>query len=166
MNHKKITIGRFGSTFGIQGWIKIISFTDPVENIINLAPLFIKKNNDWQQLYLKDIKKHGKNIIAKINDVNDPETAAMYTNLDIAIEHEQLPKLAKNEYYWSDLEGLNVINKEGQELGQVDHLFATGSNDVLVVKNDHERLIPYIDDVVLKIDIENKLITVDWDPEF
>ena len=89
--------------------------------------------------------------------------AKTYTNIDICINREQLPKLPKGEYYWSDLEGLTVINKSGKKLGTVDHLIATGSNDVLVLENNI--MIPYIDDVILEIDLKEKIIQVDWELE-
>lgn len=159
----KIIIGRFGSTYGIKGWIKIISFTDPKEKILQYKPWWIEKNHRWQQIYIEDSKWHGKDIIVKLHDINDCDQAKTYTNIDINIQHDQLPKLPKGEYYWSDLKGLTVIDKSDKKLGVVDHLMETGSNDVLVIKNGKQHLIPYIDDVIIEVDLKKKIIKVDWE---
>ncbi|KPJ67386.1 MAG: hypothetical protein AMJ43_03755 [Coxiella sp. DG_40] len=159
----KIIIGRFGSTYGIKGWIKIISFTDPKVKILQYQPWWIKKNQQWQQIDIEDSKCHGKNIIVKLHDIDNCDQAKTYTNIDINIQHDQLPKLPKDEYYWSDLEGLTVLDKSGKKLGIVDHLIETGSNDVLVIKNGKQHLIPYIDNVIIKVDLKKKIIKVDWE---
>ncbi len=163
---EKIVIGKFGRVHGIQGWIKINSFADPQENILEFSPWYIKKNNSWQELDIEQVLLRGKNIVAKLTDIDVREIAQTYTNIDIYVEKSQLPNLPKGEYYWSDLEGLTVINQDGVNFGTVQYLLATGSNDVLAVKNTKERLIPYIDDVVVSIDMDKKIITVNWDAEF
>lgn len=159
----KIIIGRFGSVYGIKGWIKIISFTDPKQKILQYQPWWIKKNQQWQQIHTEDSRWHGKDIIAKLPNINDRDLAKTYTNIDINIQHNQLPKLPKGEYYWSDLEELTVIDKLGKKLGMVDHLMETGSNDVLVIKNGKQHLIPYTDNVIIKVDLKKKIIKVDWE---
>ena len=163
----KIIIGRFGKAHGIKGWIRVISFTDPNENILQYHPWHIKKNNQWQQLNPEDTKQHSKDIIIKLPHINDRDIAKTYTNLEIFTNHDQLPKLPKNEYYWSDLEGLTVIDKSGTKLGIVDHLIATGANDVLIVNTTYKQplLIPYLDDVIIDINLNKKTITVDWEPD-
>jgi len=164
---KKILIGKFGRPFGVIGWLKINSFTNPIANILNFNHWFIQLNHEWRELYVESIKTHGKGIVAKLQNCDNPETAKSYTNIDIYIEKNLLPTLAKNEYYWTDLEGLKVVNTKNIEFGIVDHLIATGANDVIIVKNkDQERLIPYLKHVVISVDIKNKIITVDWDEDF
>lgn len=165
MSEKHI-IGKFGSVYGVKGWLKVISFTEPKANILDLMPWFINKNNQWQLIAITDSRIQGKNIIVKIANIDERELAKNYTNIEIAIDTEQLPKLPKGEYYWSELEGLTVMNSAGNNLGQVDHILATGAHDVLVVKNHCEHLIPYIDKVIMNIDLTNKFITVDWDTDF
>jgi len=163
MTQEKITIGRFGSVYGIKGWLRVISFTDPKENILQYQPWWINKDQQWQQIYVEDGRLHGKDIIIKLPNINDRELAKSYTNIDNMIDQEQLPKLANDEYYRSDLEGLMVIDKSGQELGRVNHLIATGANDVLVLEKNI--MIPYIDEVIIKVDLEEKIIMVDWELE-
>ena len=98
---------------------------------------------------------------------NDRDQAEALAGAIIAIQREQLPELEDAEFYWADLIGLAVQTQEGVELGHVDHLFETGSNDVVVVKGDRERLIPFVmDQVIQSVDLESRLMVVDWDPEF
>ena len=83
------------------------------------------------------------------------------------MRRDALPKPAPGELYWSDLEGLRVRTVEGRELGTVSHLFETGANDVIVVKGDRERLIPFLrDSVVREVDLAAGTMIVDWDPDF
>lgn len=163
---KKVAIGKFGKAFGVRGWIKVHSFTTPQENILDLVPWQIEKNGQWQELPIEAHKIHHQNIVIKLKNINDVDTIKLYTNLNIFIDHALLPKLAKNEYYWDDLIGLKVTNKEGSELGIIDHLFGTGSNDVMVVKGKKEHLIPYLKNVIMKVDLEQQTIFVDWDENF
>ena len=123
--------------------------------------MWIKKNHQYQQIHFEDSRLHGKSIVVKLPTINDRDLAKTYTNIDIAINQEQLPKLPKGEYYWSDLEGLTVIDKSGKKLGTVDHLIATGAHDVLVLEKNI--MIPYIDNVILKVDLKKKIIKVDWE---
>lgn len=162
----KITIGRFGRVYGIKGWISVISYTEPKENILTYSSWMIAINGKYQFIEIENSKIQQKNILVKIKNIDDREIVKTYTNLEIVTESSKLPQLPKGEYYWKDLKNLTVITKNGTKLGKVDHLLATGANDVLVVKNDKERLIPYIDDVIINIDIDKQTITVDWDAKF
>lgn len=163
---KKIAIGKFGKTFGIHGWLKVHSFVTPKENILELIPWFIEKNGHLQEISIEASKIQHQSIVVNLKDIADIDAAKLYTNLKIFVDHALLPKLSNNEYYWDDLIGLTVFNKEGIELGIIDHLFSTGSNDVLVVKRLKERLIPYLKNVIVKVDLEHRTIIVDWDENF
>lgn len=161
-----IIIGSFGKTFGVWGWIKINSFTNPKKNILDFKPWLIQKNNSWEVVYFEDSRERPDNIIVKLPNCNSPEEACNFTNVKIAVWRKQLPKLQTSEYYWSDFIGLKVINSEEVDLGVVQELMATGANDVLVVIGDRKHLIPYISNVILKVDLVKKIIQVDWDPDF
>ncbi len=164
----KVAVGRFGSPFGVRGWIKVISYTQPVEQIFNYLPWYIFKGDRKQKITEINGQLHGKNLIVQLEQSQDRENAKTFTNLEIYIDRGQLPSLSNEEYYWIDLVGLSVINKEAIDLGRITSLFATGSNDVMVVKADDgkERYIPYLTDVILEVDLERKIIKVDWDADF
>lgn len=162
-----IAMGRVSGLFGVNGWVKLFSHTEPRENILQYKPLYIELQGKWQPLDLIDGRPHGKGIVAKFKGYTDRDAASALIGVNIAIRQEQLPELPQGEYYWSDLEGLKVVTTDGIELGVVSNLIETGANDVLVVKGDRERLIPYIrPDVVTELDIENGILQVEWDPEF
>lgn len=170
-NHKdeanRVVVGQIGRPYGVQGWMKVNSFTDPDYNIMEYNPWWIEIRGQWQQLSGCQIREHGNAILLHIESCNSPEEARRYTNAKIAVAREQFGALDDGEFYWSDLEGLTVVNQNGVELGIVDYLFETGSNDVIVVKGERELLIPFLyGDVVTEVDLAAKVMRVRWDSEF
>jgi 16S rRNA processing protein RimM len=169
---KKIIIARFGKVFGLKGWIKVISFTTPKENIFKYKHWLIKKpgvSSEWTPLEIKEKKIQGVYLIVKLPDCANCEQAQHFVNTEIAVERHQMPNPKENEYYWADLEGMSVVNEQDINLGIVDHLFNNGANDVIFIKDPiqkKERLLPYIKHVIKRIDLENKIIYVDWDENF
>lgn len=165
-NHNKIIVGRLGVPYGVRGWIKVNSFTKPKDNILNYQPWLIDIRGKQQTVTLADHKPHGKSIVVLIEGCKDRDAAATYTNATITIYREQLPALAENEYYWTDLEGLTVYNHDETVLGTIEYIMSTGSNDVLVVKGDKEYLIPYLPkDVIVNINLAARTMHVKWDEE-
>ncbi len=162
-----IQAGRITGLYGVRGWVKVYSYTQPRENIIQYSPWLVKLNGQWRKFEIAEGRAHGKGVVVRLDGYQDRSQATELIGSDIEIRREQLPELSVDEYYWSDLEGMKVCTKSGQELGVVDHLLETGANDVLVVKGERERLIPYLrDDVVVDIDVKSNTITVDWDSDF
>lgn len=169
-----IVIGKLGSTYGIRGWLRVFSSTEYTESIFDYQPWFIQKGGQWQQVTLESWRRHNQDLILKLKGVDDREAAHMLTNLEIAVDSEQLPALDEGDYYWKDLIGCQVVNTSGYALGHVVDMMETGSNDVLVVKANlkdafgmKERLIPFLDELVIKqVDIAAQRIEVDWDPGF
>ncbi|MEJ2394632.1 MAG: ribosome maturation factor RimM [Candidatus Thiodiazotropha sp.] len=162
-----LILGRISGLFGVKGWVKIYSHTSPREGILSYKTLYLKREGGWQAFELAAGQAQGKGVVAKLAGYDDRDQAATLIGLDIAIKRDQLPKLDAGEYYWTDLEGLRVENLEGVDLGVVSYLFETGANDVLVVKGERERLIPYTQGMAVKeVDLQAGRILVDWDPEF
>lgn len=172
-----IVLGRISGVHGVKGWVKVFSHTAPRVKIIGYDHWFLQRNdNDWEKVKIVDGREQGKNIVAWLDGVKDRNQAEALVGAKIAVINEQLKELPKNEYYWRDLIGLAVKTVDDEELGKIDWIFDTGSNDVIVVKNTVkdgndkktvEHLIPYImDDVVKSVDLEKSLMVVDWDPEF
>jgi 16S rRNA processing protein RimM len=134
----------------------------------------IGQQGKWQSLEVSDWRRHNKGFIAKFAQINDRDEAMALTNVEISVDSAQLPELPSGEFYWRDLIGMSVITDKGYNLGTVDDLMETGSNDVLVVKankkdafGQSERLIPFLTDSVIQgVNHEEKVITVDWDPGF
>ena len=162
-----LIIGRFGRPHGIKGFVTVVSFTEPRENILDYANWHVCLNNQWQPLNVLNTSVNNKLILAQIEGYTEREQVARLTNLDIAIKRSQLAPLNPDEYYWHDLVGMQVINKDGHTLGTVSEIMATGSNDVLIVNGEQRHLIPFLpDDVIIKIDAGQRIITVDWDQDY
>ena len=162
-----INVGKISGVFGVKGWVKVFSFTDPRENILNYSPWLLKKDSETRSVAVIDSKLQGKAIVAQLDGINNRNQAASLIDWDVFITPEQLPKTAEGEYYWSDLIGLNVETTLGVQLGVVDSLLETGANDVLIVQGERERVIPFLQkQTIMNIDLDAARIIVDWDPEF
>lgn len=162
-----VDVGRINGLFGVKGWVKIYSHTQPRENIVTYKPWLLRLNGELKEVKVAEGKRHGKGVVARLEGVEDRDAAQLLMGAEIAIRREQFKALQPDEYYWADLVGLKVENSEGVDLGVVDRLLETGSNDVLVLKGDRERLVPFIQgDVIEVIDLETGEMVVDWDPEF
>jgi 16S rRNA processing protein RimM len=162
-----IHVGKISGVFGIKGWVKVFSFTDFRENILNYSPWLLKKDDETKRVAVIDGNLQGKTVVAQLDGVNDRDQAASLMGWDIFITPEQLPKAAKDEYYWSDLIGLHVETNLGIQLGVIEGLLETGANDVLIVKGERERVIPFLQgSTILTIDLNVGKMIVDWDPDF
>lgn len=166
-------IGKVTTAFGIKGWVKVYSFTDPMKGILDYKNWLLKVKGQWQPYKVKEGKPQGKGIVAKFEGINDRDLALALSQVEIAVRTSDLPQLAQDEFYWSQLIGLNVVNKNDELLGKIDQLFNSGApHDVLSVKgcegslDQQERLIPYVDAVVEKVDLDAGEIRVDWEADF
>ncbi|MDG5498255.1 ribosome maturation factor RimM [Marinobacter sp. BGYM27] len=170
---QETVIGRITSVFGVKGWLKVYSFTDPIEGIMNYPHWRINQNGKQVSVEVEESRRHGPGIVVRLKGVNDRDLARTFCGFDILVSRDSFPELPEGEYYWHQLEGLRVETPDGQLLGVVKQLLETGSNDVLVVKpvagslDDRERLLPYRpDEVITKVDVDAGLIVADWDLEF
>ena len=177
---EKVTLGRITGVYGVKGWLKVFSYTDPMEAIADYSPWFIRpegrSKQAWSQIKLESGKRHAKTVVVKFAGCNDRDLAMTYIGMEIAIEKSQLESLKnKDEYYWHDLFGLRVINQQNIELGIVKDIMETGVNDVLVVVSEiegegsekRERLIPWtMHNAIVSVDLEKGVIEIDWDAEF
>lgn len=167
MSEQHISVGKISGVFGIKGWVKVFSFTDPRENILTYSPWLLKKGDQTKTVNVVGGQLQGKTIVAQLADIEDRDQAASLMGWDIFITQDQLPKAAKGEYYWSDLIGLQVETIDGVQLGVVDSLLETGANDVIIVQGERERVIPFLQGrTIIKVDLEAGKIIVDWDPDF
>lgn len=162
-----LVVGRISGVFGVRGWLKVYSHTQPRENILDYSPWLLRANGSWREYRPAEGKIHGKALVVRLKGCDDRDVAAELVGQDVAIRRDQLPAAGPDEYYWSDLEGLVVRTLDNVELGEISHLFETGANDVIVVKGDKERLIPFVwEQVIREVDLEAGVMLVDWDPDF
>lgn len=171
----QLTAGRITGCYGIRGWVKVHSYTDPEENLFEFGHWMLQRRGSLEPVKFDRWKRHGKGMIAHIAGVDDRTLAEPYKGLDILVEAASLPSLEEGDFYWRQLEGLRVWGRDPGSgdnrvlLGVVDYLIETGANDVLVVRatadsiDDRERLIPYLPgDVVKRVSLEEAVIEVDW----
>ena len=161
-----ICVGHILGAQGLKGWIRIFSKTSPRENIVSYSPWIIDPGGELKTVEVKG-RLQGKHVLARLEGVEDRSAAEALIDCRIYINPTQLPRLEAGEYYWSDLIGLQVETLQAEPLGVVDAMLETGADDVMVLKGDRERLIPFvIDDIVTEIDLDNRRMVVDWSPEY
>ncbi len=164
---RRVVVGEVSGVFGVRGWVRVYSHTDPRGNILRLSPWYLGRGGDWTAFRVVEGRRHAKGIVAQLEGCGDRDGAAALVGRQIAVDRAQLPPPAEDEFYWTDLEGLRVLNLEGIDLGVVDHLFSTGANDVLVVQGERERLIPFVwDEVIREVAFDSREMRVDWDADF
>jgi len=163
-----VELGRIGAPHGVKGWVRVHSFTDPADNILNYRQWHVYLRGHCKIIEVLEIQPQRQHYIARLKGYEDRDSAASLTNAEFAVPRTELPPLSSGEYYWMDLIGMTVINETGETLGVIERLFETGSNDVLVVKGEtREHYIPYIpEDYVLEVNLESRIMRVSWDPEF
>lgn len=166
-NASIITLGKVNGVFGVKGWIKVYSYTAQQDDILSYKAWYLQQAGKWRKVKLLNGQRQGKTLVAHIEGITDRDQALALQGVLIGTEREALPALPADQFYWSDLVGLSVVTVEQQELGKISHLFETGANDVMVVKGDRERWIPWLmNDVIRQVDLDNKIVQVDWDPDF
>jgi len=166
---KFVLLGKVVGVHGVRGELKLESYTEPRTQIFRYKP-WRMRSADGETLLEQGGRgrAQGKGLVAQLPGVTDRDAAAALVGTEIWVARSALPAAKPGEYYWADLEGLEVVTLEGRSLGTVSHLIATGSNDVLVVRDpERERLIPFLPgSAVAGVDLEGGRITVDWDPDF
>ena len=165
-NDKKLLVGKINGFFGLQGWVKVFSYTKPRVNILNYSPWSIDVDGELQKIEIKNGREQSKTIVAHISGIDTREDSQKLIGKDIYIDKEQLPELNEDQYYWHELIGFTVLNQNKESLGLVDYFVETGANNVLVVKGKKEHWIPYIEPYLVSVDSKKKEIFVDWDKDF
>ncbi len=158
-----VGMGYVAGSFGLRGWIKVVASTEYAENLFDYPCWWLGRNGQWQPYQFEQGQAQPKNINAKLQGVESQEAAFALRGCTIAVPRSAMPAADQDEYYWADLIGMAVINRQSQTLGVVESLLETGANDVLVLKDGtQERLIPFVDAVIDKVDLLARQITVDW----
>lgn len=165
---RQVLIGRFGGAFGVRGEVRIISYTAPIDRLFRYQP-WLLRSADGRERIIEGAggRRSRKGIIARLPGIEDRDAAEAICGTEIWVPRCALPPPRPGEYYWVDLEGMRVVNVAGIEFGRVSHLFSTGANDVLVVRAERERMLPFIQpEVIRAVDFDAGLIRVDWDADF
>lgn len=165
---RRVLVGRIVGVSGTAGAVKLESWTEPRLQIFRYQPWILRSADGEREVRGCRGREQGKGMVATLPGVVDREQASALIGTDIWVLRSALPRSAPGEYYWTDLEGMDVVNVEGVAFGQVSHLFATGANDVLVARNgEQERMIPFVlEQYVKQVDLDARRIVVEWDPDF
>lgn len=164
-------MGRIVAPYGVYGWVKVVPDTEYIDSLFDYDRWMLgrgdpKHPEQWKPYTVETAKVHNDVLLVKLEGVSDRDAAFACKGMHVAVFRDELPEPEEDEYYWSDLIGMQVRNQQDVDLGQVADVFATGANDVLVVKGDRERLLPFVAQVVLEVDMAAKRMLVDWDAEF
>jgi len=168
-----LKVGHINSPYGIKGWVWVHALTDPLSNIFEYGPWYLRLAGRFEATEVLEWREQGKGVVARLKGCDDRNAVEGLRGVEIWVPKSALPELGEDDFYWSDLEDLEVYNTEGVFFGQVHGMMETGSNDVLVVRpcagsvDGQERLIPWLpEQVIQKVDMAARRITVDWDADF
>ena len=161
-----VVMGRVRAPHGIRGWVKVQPFTQEIEGLLEFARWWVGRDGQWQPRRVVEAAVHGATVIARLEGCEDRESAAGLKGVEVAVPRSDLPEPEANEYYWDDLIGAEVVNHAGVSLGRVAGLLETGANPVLVLEGDRERLVPFIAEVIAKVDVPARRVVVDWELDY
>ena len=161
-----VTLGRITGVFGVKGWVKVRSYTEPAEDVLDFLEWHVEVPRSGPRT-LRPIegRRHGKGLVARLQGVDDRDAAAALAHCDISVPRSHLPALGGRQYYWADLEGLEVVTTGGERLGRLDGFAETPANPVMIVVGERERLVPLVPRHLKDVDLDAGRIVVDWDPE-
>ena len=163
----RVVLGRITGPFGIRGWLKLASFTDPPEQILEFPVWRMDQpGGGVRELRPAEGRRQGKGLAVRLEGIDDRNAAEALGRPEVWIERRELPALGSGEFYRADLIGFEVVNLAGQALGRVDHFLDFPANAVMVVKGDRDHWLPVGRQQLFRVDVGRRRITVDWDPEF
>lgn len=159
-------MGRVSAPHGIKGWIKVQPFTEDIDGLLGYPEWWLGTDGAWVQCRVAEVAVHGAAVLARLEGCSDRKEAMGFKGAQVGIPRDRLPPSREGEYYWSDLLGMDVFNGRGEQLGRVVKLLETGANQVLVLGGERETLIPFIENVIVSVDLANKRIVADWSLDY
>ncbi len=161
-----VVLGKITDPYGVRGWVRIHPFGDDPASWAQMPVWWLgsEKQTDWRETRPKACRPHGKDLICQFEGVDDRSAAQCLKGMLVGAPREALPATQRNEFYWADLIGLEVVNSAGDVLGRVEELIETGAHTVLrlVSADGKERLLPFVASVVLEVEKEKGFIRVEW----
>ena len=173
-----IEVGRIADAWGIKGWFKVLPHSADPQALFSSKRWFLQPSERGAKTFtgtvllrIAEAKEHSDSVVARAHDVDDRSAAEALKGARVFVPRSSFPTADPDEYYWVDLLGLDVVNREGVALGQVRDLLSTGPQTVLVLEYEEagkrlERMIPFVAAYIDQVDLEGKRITVDWQPDY
>jgi 16S rRNA processing protein RimM len=158
-----VVMGRIRAPHGLKGWIKVQPFTQEIEGLLAYTEWWVGGGGEWQQHRILQSAVHGSTVVARLEGFNGRDAAAELRGKDVAVTRDAMPDNRTGEFYWNDLLGMEVAHRNATKLGLVTKILETGANAVLVVRGDTELLVPFIEDVILNVDVKARKLIVDWE---
>jgi len=163
-------MGRIAAPHGVRGWVKVVPWSQDPAALVGYRAWWLKKSDAevWCETWVVQAQVHGNGLIAELRGIASRDEAALLRGSEIAVPQTLLEPPASNEYYWSDLEGMDVVNRSGVRLGRVVGLTESGAHPLLRVADDGvgERLIPFVAAHIDSVDAKARRIDVDWEADF
>lgn len=159
-------MGRVAAPYATRGWIKVQPFTEYLDSLLDYPVWRLGKKTGWQEYRVVEAKIHSNHLVAQLEGIDDRTQAEALQGLEIAVGRDELPEPEADEFYWDDIIGLDVVNRDGVNLGKVSGILETGAHDVLKVSGERERLIPFTEPIVLEVDRSAGCIRVDWGMDY
>jgi 16S rRNA processing protein RimM len=165
-------MGRIAAPFGIRGWVKVAPWSEDPATLLAHAVWYLREPDaaaTWRAVEVVSARPHANVLVAELRGVASREAAAALRGHEIGLPRQALSAPARNEYFWTDLEGLEVVNRAGANLGRVTAVTSNGAHAILrVAGRDRvaERLIPFVPAYIDRVDAERRRIDVDWEPDF
>ena len=166
-----VVLGRLFAPYGVKGWLHLRPFGDDPASWKRMPQWWLARedgpNAQWNTAKLSGLRQHGGGWVVKIEGVDTCDAAEAMAGCYVGAPRAALPSTTKNEYYWTDLIGLKVLNKQGEVLGVIESIIETGANDVVKLRDgDTVRLLPFIEQVVTNVDVASGQMTVDWQADW
>jgi 16S rRNA processing protein RimM len=159
---RPVVIGKVGAPFGVSGWVKVFSYTDPPQGIANYPEWDLVRGTESRRVKVLESKRAGQALAVRLEGIDTREAAQLLTGTEVRVDRSNLPEPAPGEYYWEDLVGLDAFNREGHALGKVDGILELPAHPVVVLKGDRERLVPLVPERLLGVDLAAGTMTLDW----
>lgn len=163
---RMVVLGRITGVFGVQGWVKIRSFTSPPDNLLDYEEWRLGQRGEWTEAQWVEGRLANQTVLARFEGFTDRDQAQLLVGSEIGVWRSAMPPPAPGEYYWEDLTGLDAYSPAGERLGRVDHFQETAVHPLMVIRGEREYLVPLVKQRLLKVDLDAGRLTVDWDPDW
>ncbi len=161
-----VVLGKIAGTFGVKGWIKIKSYTEPVDNILDYDVLQLGRPGQWTPVKIEEGRVTDKGVLAKLEGLESPEEARLRVGMELGVWRSEMPAPEPGEYYLSDLEGIEAVSASGERLGNVDHFRSTPGGTVMVIRGEQEHWVPFVKDRIVKVELDAGRIVLDWSADW